>query len=153
MSNINKQEDQKMLARFNRNYSPSNWEDFFNDSFLNSFNEGRQSATCPAVNIIEEEKEFRIDVAAPGLSKKDIKIDLEDDVLTISSEEKHESEEKNQRYMRREFSYGSFKRSFQIPETIDQEHIKAHHESGVLTIQLPKRKEVVQKASKQIDIS
>jgi len=142
-----------MLARFNKSYVPSNWEDFFNDRFFNSFNLGRQSAGCPAVNIMEDEKGFRIDVAAPGLSKKDIKIDLDDDVLTISSEQKAEKEEENLRYMRREFSYNSFKRSFQLPETIDQEHIKASHDSGILTIQLPKRKEMVQKASKQIEIS
>jgi len=142
-----------MLARFNRGSVPSTWDDFFNDNFFDSFNLGRQSASCPAVNIMEDEKEFRIDVAAPGLSKRDIKIDLEDDVLTISSEQKNEKEEKNRRYMRREFSYNSFKRSFQLPETVDQEHINASHDAGILTIQLPKRKEVVQKASKQIEIS
>ena len=142
-----------MLARFSKREVPDTWDDFFNDSFFNSFNLGRQSASCPAVNIMEDEKEFRIDVAAPGLSKKDIQIDLDDDVLTISSEQKDEREEKDRRYMRREFSYNSFKRSFQLPDTIDQESIKASHESGILTIQLPKKKEVVQKASKQIEIS
>lgn len=142
-----------MLARMNRESVPSTWDDIFNDGFFSSFNLGRQSASCPAVNIMEDEKEFRIDVAVPGLSKKDINIDLEDDVLTISSEQKHEKEEKNRRFMRREFSYNSFKRSFQLPDTIDQDNIKASHESGILSIQLPKRKEVVQKASKQIDIA
>jgi HSP20 family protein len=142
-----------MLARFNRGSVPGTWDDFFNDSFFDSFNLGRRSASCPAVNIMEDEKEFRIDVAAPGLSKDDIKIDLDDDVLTVSSEQKDEKEDKSSRYMRREFSYSSFKRSFQLPDTIDRDHIRASHDSGILTIQLPKKKEVVQKASKQIEIS
>lgn len=141
-----------MLARINKQYVPAYWDDFFNNSIFNDFHKATCNGTTPAVNVVEEEKGYRIDVAVPGLSKKDFHIDLEDDVLTISSDQKEGKEDKKHNYMRREFSYASFKRSFQLPETIDQENIKASHVDGILTIQLPKKEEVVEKAPKQIEI-
>ena len=141
-----------MLARINRNYVPAYWDDFFNDRVFNSLNNSHCNTTSPAVNIEEGDKEFSIEVAVPGLSRKDFRIEVEDDVLTISSEEKQKKEDKKRNYTRREFSYHSFKRSFQLPETVDQDQIKASHESGVLSITLPKRDEVVQKAPKQIEV-
>ena len=114
--------------------------------------EDMQSLYLQNASEILEENGYRIDVAVPGLSKKDFNIDLENDVLTISSEQKENKNEKKHNYMRREFSYTSFKRSFQLPETIDQENIKASHDAGILTIQLPKKEEVVQKAPKTIEI-
>ena len=141
-----------MLARINRNYVPAYWDDFFNDSVFSHFNHNKHNSTSPAVNVAEEDDSFKIDVAVPGLSRKDIRIDLEDDVLTISSEEKKTKEEKSPRTLRKEFNYRAFKRSFQLPETIDVENIKAKHESGILSIDLPKKEEVVQKAPKQIEI-
>jgi HSP20 family protein len=141
-----------MLARINKRYVPAYWDDFFNDSVFNSFNNVACNNTSPAVNVEEDDKAFRIEVAVPGVSKKEINIDLENDVLTISSGNKEDKETKSRNYMRREFSYSAFKRSFQLPETIDHEKIRASHEAGVLTIELPKREEVVQKAPKQIEI-
>jgi len=141
-----------MLARINKRYVPAYWDDFFNDNFFNGYHNIARNGSTPAVNIVEEEKEYRIEVAAPGLSRKDFTIELEDDVLTISSEQKSEKKDENRRYMRREFSYNSFKRSFQLPETIDQDKVKASHESGILNILLPKKEEVVQKAPKTIEI-
>lgn len=141
-----------MLARINRNYVPAYWDDFFNDRVFNGFNSSHQNSTSPAVNIEEGDKEFTIEVAVPGLSRKDFRIEVEDDVLTISSVDQRKKEEKKRNYTRREFSYHSFKRSFQLPETIDQDQIKASHESGVLNITLPKKDEVVQKAPKQIEV-
>ena len=152
-----------MLARINRRYVPAYWDDFFNDSFFNGFNHSGLNRTSPAVNVIEEDMAFRIEVAVPGMSRKDFRIDLEDEVLTISSEQKEKqpqpkelskakNEESNRRYMRREFQYNTFKRSFQLPETVDADGIKASHDAGILTIELPKKDEVVQKAPKQIEI-
>jgi HSP20 family protein len=141
-----------MLARINRNYVPAYWDDFFNDRVFNSLNNSYCNTTSPAVNIEEGDKEFRIEVAVPGLSRKDFSIEVEDDVLTISSEDKHKKEDNKRNYTRREFSYHSFKRSFQLPETIDQDQIQAKHEAGVLNITLPKKDEVVQKAPKQIEV-
>jgi len=141
-----------MLARINRNYVPAYWDDFFNDRVFNGFNKAQDNSASPAVNVIEDEKEFKIEVAVPGLSRKDFRIEVEDDLLTISSEEKENKEDKNRSYTRREFSYNSFKRSFRLPETIDQDQIQAGHEAGVLSITLPKKEEVVQKAPKQIEV-
>ena len=141
-----------MLAKINRGFVPAYWDDFFNDTFFNNTNPAASHGTSPAVNVAEEDNAFRIDMAVPGLSRKEFRIDLENDVLTISSDRKENKEDKKHNYMRREFSYNTFKRSFQLPETIDQENIKASHDAGILTIQLPKKEEVVQKAAKQIEI-
>ena len=104
------------------------------------------------MNVVEEDKAYRIEVAVPGMSRKDFRIDLEDNVINISSEQKEKNEEKNRRYMRREFQTSTFKRSFQLPETVEADHIKASHDAGILTIELPKKDEEVQKAPKQIEI-
>ena len=141
-----------MLARINRNYVPAYWDDFFNDRVFNNFSNNQCNHTSPAVNVIEEEKGFRIEVAVPGLSRDDFNIEVDNDVLTISSVEKEKKEDKKHNYTRREFSYRSFKRSFQLPETIDQDQIQASHEAGVLSLNLPKKDEVVQKAPKQIEV-
>ncbi len=141
-----------MLARVNKRYVPAYWDDFFNDAFFTGENHYGSQSYCPSVNVAEDEKAYRIEVAVPGLSKKDVRIDLEDQVLTISSEKKEEKEDKKTNYMRREFSHSAFKRSFELPDAVDQDNIVAEHESGVVTIHLPKKEEMVQKAPKQIEI-
>ncbi len=141
-----------MLARINKRYVPAYWDDFFNDNFFNRYSAADCNYNTPAVNIVEDDNEYKIEVAVPGMSKKDFNINLEDDVLTISREQNENKEEDNLRYMRREFSYSTFKRSFQLPDTVDQENIKASHDSGIISIHLPKKKEDVQKTQKQIEI-
>jgi HSP20 family protein len=142
-----------MLARINRRYVPAYWDDFFNDSFFSRINDAGWENCAPAVNVLEDDRSFRIEMAVPGMSKEDFRINLENDVLTVSSEHKENKEEKNQRYMRREFSFNTFKRSFQLPDNIDTEHIKATQEDGILSVELPKKEEMVQKAPKQIEIN
>ena len=141
-----------MLARLNTRAIPAYWDDFFNDAFFTRNNRYDSSRYTPAVNVAEDEKEFRIEVAIPGLSREDVRISVEDDVLTVSSERKDNKDEKKTSYMRREFTHCAFSRSFELPETVNQEGIEATHEAGMLTIQLPKKEEVVQKAPKQIEI-
>ena len=141
-----------MLARINRNYSPVYWDDFFNDRVFNSFNGAKSHRKSPAVNIVEEDKEFRIEVALPGLARKDFHIEVEQDVLTLSSAEQEQKEEKQENYTRREFGYNGFKRSFQLPDTIDQDRIQAKYKDGMLTIMLVKKEEVLQKAPRQIEV-
>ena len=141
-----------MLARINRNYVPAYWDDFFNDRVFNTNSHVQHKHTSPAVNIIEADNDYKIEVAVPGLSRNDFNIEVEDDVLTISSVEKENKEEKMPNYTRREFNFGSFKRSFQLPETIDQDQIKASHKEGVLSITLVKKEAEVQKAPKQIKV-
>lgn len=141
-----------MLARINKNYLPAYWNDFFNDEFLSGFNNTGRNETSPAVNIIEDEKEFRIELAVPGLSRKDLKIEVENDLLTVSADQKIKKVEKGTAFRRKEFGHYTFSKSFQLPEMIDQDRIKAHHEAGILSIELPKREEEVQKATRQIEV-
>lgn len=93
----------------------------------------------PAMNVKEHKDDFEIEVAAPGFTKKDFEVSIEDDVLTISAESKKTKEEKEEDYSRREFYYNSFKRSFTLPKSIDlKKKIKANYENGVLMIHLEK---------------
>ncbi|NJO68008.1 MAG: Hsp20/alpha crystallin family protein [Bacteroidetes bacterium] len=136
-----------------RNNWPSLVDEFFGKDLLgNLLEDGYTGVNMPAVNIVEGKDDFRIDVAAPGLEKKDFKIDLTNNVLTISSERKHENEEKKEKFMRREFSYTSFKRSFTLPETAMLDKISANHRDGILQITIPKREEARVKPPRQISI-
>ncbi len=141
-----------MLPRISRNtWLPDIWDDFFGRN-LSNFDSGYES-TVPAVNISEGEDHYKIEFAAPGLSKKDFKIDLQNNVLTVSSESKHEDKEKKKNFMRREFSYSTFSRSFTLPESVDADKIKAKHDNGILNIHIPKKPEAVEKGPRKIDIS
>ncbi|HKK41821.1 MAG TPA: Hsp20/alpha crystallin family protein [Bacteroidales bacterium] len=110
--------------------------------------------TLPSVNIKESEDDFEVELAAPGLSKKDFNIELNHDTLTISSEKTVENETKDgQQFARREFSYQSFSRSFTLPNTADSEKINAKYDNGILRITIPKKEEAKPKPPKQITIS
>jgi len=93
----------------------------------------------PAINVKEHKKDFKIEVAAPGFTKKDFEVSISDDVLTISAESKTEMEENEENYSRKEFSYNSFNRTFTLPKSVDlKKKIKANYENGVLLIHLEK---------------
>lgn len=104
----------------------------------------------PSVNIIENEKEYTIQVAAPGLEKGDFNINIEKDQLTISATREEKADTTKGEYKRREFNYSTFKRSFHLPETVNSEHISAKHENGILAISLPKEKVVETKKTIKI---
>ena len=140
-----------MLARINRTL-PSVFDDFFGREFFPVF-EHDSFKSLPAVNITEGTDDFTIEVAAPGLDKKDFNIDLENNCLTISSEKEDKAEEKEEKYTRREFRYSSFRRSFTLPETVDSDKIKAKHRDGILSITIPKKEEAKFKPVRQITIS
>ena len=127
----------------------------FDDFFGNNATTGLSFATgrsVPAVNIKENDKNFEVEVAAPGLDKKDFKVELENNVLTISAEKKEEKKEKKDNYSRKEFSYESFERSFTLPQDIvDADKIKAKYDNGILRIEIPKKEEKA-KLSKVINI-
>ena len=114
----------------------------------------RMNNTVPPVNIKETETTFVVELAAPGKRKEDFNIELDDNVLTISSESKHEKEEKDSdgKYTRKEFSYSSFKRAFTLPEIVNESDINASYENGVLHITLPKREEALPKPKRMIEI-
>jgi HSP20 family protein len=132
---------------------PSLVDEFFNGDLFPTFFDTETRYNVPAVNIAESKDDYRIDVAAPGLNKEDFKIALENSVLTISSEKEEKHEEKDEKVMRREFSYSSFSRSFTLPQTVNSEKIKATHKDGILQVVIPKREESKEKPSREIKIS
>jgi HSP20 family protein len=135
------------------NMLPNIVDDFFGKDFLTNFFEPQTGVSVPAVNIVENKDDFRIEVAAPGLDKDDFKVEMENNVLSISSEKEKKNEVNDENYMRREFSYSSFCRTFTMPDSVDADKIKASHRNGILEIVIPKREEAKQKPKKQIKIN
>lgn len=130
-------------------------QNIFDELFNNeSFNIPKASVgnTTPAVNIRETENGYFLDFAMPGIDKDEVVIELENDLLTISSERKSESENQTGNFTRREFHYNSFKRSFILPESVDSSKIKADHKNGVLNIEIPKKEEAKPKPARKIEI-
>lgn len=145
-----------LVKRNTDNWLPSIFDDMFKTDWMDNGNSGmnRIGTSVPAVNIAENDDAFTLEVAAPGKTKKDFNLELDNGVLTISSEEKRENETKENggRFTRREFSYSSFKRAFSLPETVDPEKISANYKEGVLKIDLPKREDAKVQAKRMIDI-
>lgn len=141
------------VARKEKRFFPSIVDEFFGRDFMPDLFEFQTGVNLPSVNIIEGKDDYKIEVAAPGLEKKDFRIDLENNVLTITSEREDKNEEVNERYMRREFSYSSFKRSFALPPSVDSANISATHKDGIISIMIPKKEEAKVKPPKQIDIN
>ncbi|GER60622.1 Hsp20/alpha crystallin family protein [Patiriisocius marinus] len=129
-------------------------DDFFDRDlssvFTSNFNTG---ITLPKVNIKETADDYIVEMAVPGLKKSDIKIDVDNQLLAISSEAKEEKETTQDNYTRREFGYSSFKRTFTLPETVDDDKINAKYVDGILNIVLPKKEEAKQRPSRSISIS
>ena len=136
----------------NQNWLPSIFNDFFDNNWMIKTN-----ATAPAINVIESEKDYKVEVAAPGMTKDDFNIHLsEDNELVITMEKKNENQEEdkeNKKYLRREFSYTKFQQALILPEDVEKDNISASVSEGVLTIDLPKRQpEEKAKVSRQIEI-
>jgi len=112
-------------------------DDIFGDEAVNS-GRSKTREDVPAINVKESDKAFQIEMAVPGMKKDEINVEFNDNVLTISAETKKEKKEENDNYTRREFNFTSFKRSFTIPEDVDESKIEAKQEDGVLTINIPK---------------
>lgn len=129
------------------------FEDFFNDFpvlYKNDTNESVWKGIAP-VNIKENDKSYNLEVVAPGFEKADFKINMDKDILTISAEKKNETNTENEKHIRKEYSYRSFKRSFTLDEHIDTSSIDASYVNGVLTLNLPK-KETVKTVATEIKI-
>ena len=133
------------------------FDDFFSRDLWNwgVNNSSSTNTTIPLVNIKENSENFEVEMAAPGMNKEDFKVELDGNVLTITSEKKERNEVKEgERYSRREFSYQSFQRSFQLPkEVVDADKIIAKYENGVLKLMIPKKEEAKPKPPKMIQIS
>ena len=134
-----------------RSFRPFYMPNLFDDDFFSGLTS--RTSSMPAVNIREDEKNYFLDLAIPGIDKKDLKIDINEDVLTISSEKKSENEEESDGYKRKEFSYSSFCRSFYIPENASKEKIEASCKDGVLNVTLPKLEVEKTKITREIKIS
>ena len=122
----------------NQNWLPSIFSDFFDNDWM-----VRSNATAPAINVTESEHDYKVEVAAPGMTKEDFNIHLsEDNELIISMEKKNETKEEdkeNRKYLRREFSYTKFQQALVLPDDVEKDKINANVTDGVLTIDLPKR--------------
>ena len=127
MSNVRKYE--------NQNWIPSIFNDFFDNEWI-----VKPNFSTPAINVIENEKDYKVEVAAPGMNKEDFNIHLnENQELVITVEKNTQNEQKEEKkYLRREFSYTKFQQAFQLPDNVDKEKIGAKVENGVLEITLPK---------------
>lgn len=142
------------LVKFSNQF-PTLFDRFFDNDLFDWSNKNFSltNTTLPAVNIMEDDNSYQVEMAAPSLNKDDFKIELNNDVLTISSEKKTENETKEgQRYTRKEFSYQSFSRSFTLPDSVDNDKIKAKYENGVLRVIIPKREDAKPRPVKQIAI-
>lgn len=140
------------LVKRNYNNFPSIIDEFLKPDWFGGFQ--NLQTNIPAVNIKETDTNYSLELAAPGKVKDDFVIEIDHNVLTISSEVKTENEQKddNGRYTRREFSYAAFRRAFTLPETVNTEDINANYENGVLYISLPKKQEALPKPKRLIDI-
>ena len=138
-------------VKTNSNWLPSIFNDFFENEWL-----AKTGVTAPAINVIENDKDYKVEIVAPGMTKDDFNVRIdEDNNLVISMEKKTENKEekKDGRYLRREFSYSKFQQTMILPDNVDKEKIAASVEHGVLYIELPKlSEEEVKKPNRQIEI-
>ena len=133
------------LVKFNpdnkRNALMPGFNDVFDSIFYDTFFSDRMVSRVPAANISETPDHYHVELAAPGLKKKDFKISLERNVLSISADQSSENKQEERNYAKREYSYSSFVRSFNLPESADENGIQATYVDGVLEIDIPKREE------------
>ena len=132
---------------------PSVFDDFLNTDWLGGIE--HKNFNTPAVNIIESDSDFSIQLSAPGRKKEDFEIEVNENILTISSETESAKDEKDLKgtYTRREFKYNSFKRAFELPETVNEDKIDASYLNGILMITLPKTEQALPKPKRVIEIS
>ena len=129
---------------------PSVFNDLFDADFM-----PRANATAPAINVKESDSEYVVELAAPGMRKEDFNVHINDEgnlIIKMESKQEHKEEDKNTRYLRREFSYSKYEQTLILPDDVKKDSIKAKVEHGVLTVELPKLVEEKVKVSRQIEI-
>ena len=140
---------------------PSLLSDFFGASLIDKdffdvdsdFFTSRLGINVPTANITETPKEYKLELAAPGLERKDFSVEVDNHVLKVSAEKKEEKKEKEGAYSRREYSFNSFIRSFPLPENVKEGDIEAKYENGVLKVSIPKAKETPVKPGHKVAVS
>ncbi|MCH2488785.1 MAG: Hsp20/alpha crystallin family protein [Flavobacteriales bacterium] len=158
MSNLIKSEKNGSLAKPGMTGTFPTWSSWIDEMFNNdlpsvfktNFNAG---FSLPKVNISETDDAFTVALAAPGMKKDDFKIEIDNQVLSISSEMEQNEETESDNFTRREFGYSSFQRSFTLPESVDSEKATASYEDGILKLELPKKEEAKKKPPRSISIS
>ena len=140
-----------MLPVFGRNsWMPDVFNDFFDNDFMT-----RANATAPAINVKESEKEYTVELAAPGLKKEDFNVNIDRDGnlhIRMESKDEHKDEDKKSHYLRREFSYSKYEQTLLLPDDVDKDGIEAKVNDGVLTVNLPKTEKKEDKTLKQIEV-
>ncbi|WP_218841843.1 Hsp20/alpha crystallin family protein [Winogradskyella ursingii] len=142
-----------MLKSYGGGFYPTFLENFFENSWDNPNLLFNSSSRTPAVNIKETDDCFCIDVAAPGMKRDDFDISVENDRLTISASAEESSEDSDDNYTKREFSYSSFTRYFQLPDSVDDDDIEANYNDGVLNINIPKKESAKPKPRRSIKVN
>ena len=137
-----------VTRRFNQPETANIFDELFN-SFPSNF--ATENSSVAPVNISENEQAYVLELNVPGRNKEDFKLNVENGLLTISYEKKAEAEDKAQKFVRKEFTFSSFKRSFSLDEKINADAIEAKYENGILTVTLPKKEEV-KNSPKQISV-
>jgi len=140
----------KLAHRTANNWLPSLIDEMFNNDY--SGGTAVRTNQQPAVNISETDERFHLEMIIPGFSKEDVAIEVDKDVLTISSEVQEENEEKTEQFTRKEFVKRSFKRSFNLPDTVNQDSIKGSYDNGILSIELPKKEEALPQPKRMISL-
>lgn len=144
-------EDKIMLPIMHRNqWLPEVFNDFFNTDFM-----PKASATAPAINVIESDKDYTVELAAPGLRKEDFMVNINDEgnlVIKMEQKKEQKEEDKSKHYLRREFSYSKYEQTLILPDDVEKDQIAAKVENGVLTIDLPKIAAAQKKPARHIDI-
>lgn len=136
-----------------KTFTPRFVDSFFNNDWFADFGLDRGNTVTPAVNVVENNDEYIIEVAAPGFSKNDFHIDIDKHVLAISSEKEEKEETNTKEFVRREFGYCAFRRSFSLPELVKEDKIKATYENGVLYVSIPKMDEAKDQPAREIKIA
>ena len=139
------------IVKRNNALFPALMNDIFKPDWFGGME--NMNTNVPAVNIKENEDNFELELSVPGFKKDDFNVEIDESVLTISSEVKSKNETKEDKYTRREFYFSSFKRSFTLPETIDEAKINANYEDGILRLSLPKKEDALPKPKRLIKIA
>ena len=140
------------ITRYNANdFRPISFSKLFDQFYNDSFARTGGSTFVPRVDIVENENAFEVHVAAPGLNKEDFKIEVDGGVLTVSGERKFTEEKKEKNFRSIETQYGSFKRSFNLPESVDAEKIHAKYNNGILELNIPKDEKKIQKQTIKVN--
>ena len=138
------------MMRRNAAWLPSVFNDLFDNDFMPKAN-----CTAPAINVKESDKAYFVELAAPGMKKEDFNVHINDEgnlIIKMEQKDEKKEEDKNTRYLRREFSYSKYEQTLILPDDVERDQIKARVEHGVLTVELPKHEEEKVKVSRQIEI-